>query len=76
MNEQTVSRIKRDFQDWSGGFAPESTYQIIVYIDYALPCDNGAREEDVGDILTNWMRFKDANQDSFLADYLQPPIAD
>ena len=29
--------LENDFLKWSGGFPPESTHQITVYVDYANP---------------------------------------
>ena len=36
MTECERKALIEDFQQWSGGFPPESDYQITVYIDYAL----------------------------------------
>lgn len=39
MDDQTAKIIKKDFLTWSGGFPPESDYQIYTYIDAAKPVD-------------------------------------
>ena len=36
VDNATRQRIQRDFEEWSGGFPPESEWQITVYLDYAL----------------------------------------
>jgi hypothetical protein len=49
--------IKPDFEEWSGGFPPESPDQIQVYIDAARPSDTDA--EEVRALLTQWMNEQD-----------------
>jgi hypothetical protein len=40
MDEQTAKAEPRsDFEDWSGGFPPESDQQIYVYVTHALSSD-------------------------------------
>src|SRR5256885_1726440 len=33
------SKLRKDFEDWSGGFPPESKEQISVYVENALDVD-------------------------------------
>lgn len=63
MNNLIVKRIKRDFRQWSGGFSPESGYQITVYIDYALQCDIDPVEAK--NTLLDWMNADDPDEDLF-----------
>ncbi len=44
--------LEKDFESWSGGFPPESEYQITVYVDYASPFQS--RDEDVRGYLVDW----------------------
>jgi hypothetical protein len=44
--------LEEDFETWSGGFPPESDYQVIVYVDYANPFPD--REQEVRDYLMDW----------------------
>ena len=59
MDSQTANTIRADFGEWSGGFPPESKYQITVYIDYAGSSDMDP--EEVRRVLTAWM-FEDGNE--------------
>jgi hypothetical protein len=59
MDDQTANAIRADFEEWSGGFAPESDHQITVYIDYAAPFDMD--DEEVRRLLRAWM-CEDENQ--------------
>lgn len=54
MNTQMTNDIKEDFEVWSGGFPPESEYQIWAYIETALPNEND--DEDIRRILREWMQ--------------------
>jgi len=45
------------FYSWSGGFAPESEYQITVYLDYAKVSDYP--DDVLRRILTKWMNLPD-----------------
>ncbi len=60
MNEQTANTIKAEFLEWSGGFTPESDYQITVYIDYALSVENDP--EPARKLLREWMCRNDCNK--------------
>ena len=53
MDERTANEIKKDFWTWSGGFPPESDYQIYVYIDAAKPVD--VADAELWDLLRTWM---------------------
>ncbi len=59
MDEQMSKTIKGRFLEWSGGFAPESDYQITVYIDYALSIEDDP--EAVRKLLREWMCGNDYN---------------
>jgi len=53
MKQKAIESLKRDFSEWSGGFEPESSEQITVYIDYACPA-----RADLGEVrlvLMDWM---------------------
>lgn len=45
--------IKADFEEWSGGFPPESYYQITVYVENTMPAD--ADEAAVRKFILQWM---------------------
>lgn len=45
--------LKDDFRQWSGGTAPESPYQICVYIENAMPASIG--QNFAADVLKTWM---------------------
>ncbi|MEN6449190.1 MAG: hypothetical protein ABFC96_01745 [Thermoguttaceae bacterium] len=49
----TPNEIKRQFLAWSGGFSPESDYQIYTYIDVAAPLDTS--DDDTRLVLHTWM---------------------
>jgi hypothetical protein len=53
MTNEQVKELKRHFLIWSGGFEPESEYQIIVYVDYAR--DSRLDSEEVRELLEDWM---------------------
>jgi hypothetical protein len=53
MTEQRWQEIQADFRAWSGGFPPESKYQVTVYIDYAGPQD--IDENELRRALYDWM---------------------
>jgi hypothetical protein len=53
MDEHTANRIKNDFEIWSGGFPPESDFQIYVYIDTAKSLD--VADADLWNLLRTWM---------------------
>jgi hypothetical protein len=55
--EELEALIKRDFEEWSGGFPPESPEQIQVYVDAARPGDTD--EDAVRSILRTWMNQAD-----------------
>ena len=44
--------LEDDFETWSGGFPPESDYQIIVYMDYRNPFPD--LEQEVRKYLMDW----------------------
>lgn len=46
------TELEEDFENWSGGFPPESEYQVIVYVDYANPVRG--RADQVREYLMNW----------------------
>ena len=52
MIDELTQTVRRDFEEWSGGFPPESEYQITVYVDYARCIENA---ELVREILRDWM---------------------
>ena len=51
-NEQT-KRLKANFLSWSGGFKPDSVYQIEVYVDAALHTD--LNKEVARRFLLDWL---------------------
>lgn len=57
MDQNLADALKTDFKKWSGGFPPESDYQITVYIDYAAPNDTDA--EEVRGLMRTWMNSDD-----------------
>ncbi|MEX2169549.1 MAG: hypothetical protein WD851_09570 [Pirellulales bacterium] len=50
--------LVKDFLAWSGGFQPESIYQITVYLDYA--CDAMLYDDEVRNFLVTWMNHPDS----------------
>jgi len=53
MDQDSEAAIRSDFEDWSGGFPPESDQQIFVYVTTA-----SSKEWDdniVLEILRTWM---------------------
>ena len=53
MITQMANYIRADFEEWSGGFPPESTAQIWVYALLASPAD--VSEDSVVRFLTEWL---------------------
>ncbi len=53
MNATSRDAIVEDFLAWSGGFPPESSRQILCYVEFARPCDSD--EAEVSRLLKNWM---------------------
>jgi hypothetical protein len=49
----TGEEIKADFLVWSGGFEPESRWEITVYVDYAR--DKNTDPEFVRRVLMDWL---------------------
>jgi hypothetical protein len=66
MTEEKWRELEEDFRTWSGGFPPESEFQIIVYIDYANPFPD--REQKVKEYLMDWYEQGD---DDFIATFEQ-----
>jgi hypothetical protein len=54
VEQQAVAELKKDFQEWSGGFPPESPEQVTIYVDYASHADSD--QEFVRRTLTDWMQ--------------------
>ena len=63
MDARTASEIERHFLTWSGGFPPESDYQIYVYIDAAKPVD--IADAELWDLLRTWMNEDDTTYPDF-----------
>ncbi len=54
MDEKTVeASIRSEFEEWSGGFPPESEEQIFIYVNYAMA--NDLEERVVLQVLRAWM---------------------
>ncbi len=53
MDELKAIEIKRDFCVWSGGFPPESDWQISVYIETAKSID--LPDEELRHFLQAWL---------------------
>jgi hypothetical protein len=53
MTKEQTEALRRHFLEWSGGFEPESKYQITVYIDYAR--DSRLDQDEVRVVLENYM---------------------
>jgi hypothetical protein len=54
MDKQTSEgKVRSDFEDWSGGFPPESEQQIYVYITTAI--SDEFDDSFVLDALRSWM---------------------
>jgi hypothetical protein len=62
MDNEAISLLKEDFRSWSGGFSPESVYQITVYVDYAMNTDLGTPEE-IREALLDWIGSDDPDDD-------------
>jgi hypothetical protein len=61
MNRKGKLALKKEFRAWTGGFSPESDYQITVYMDYAvLRCFNS---EHTRRVLQEWMVDDDPDKD-------------
>jgi hypothetical protein len=53
MSHALADVIRSDFLEWSGGFPPESTYEVYVYVELARP--RHMNEDDVREFLLGWM---------------------
>jgi hypothetical protein len=53
MTKEQIEELKRDFQEWSGGFEPDSECQIVMYADYAR--DSSLDRDEVVWTLQKWM---------------------
>lgn len=59
MDEETAkAKLRSDFEDWSGGFPPESDQQIYVYVTHALSSDFD--EQFALKVLRKWMEDESA----------------
>lgn len=61
MKPATAKAIKKHFRSWSGGFPPESDYQIYVYIDAARLENNNVSDDELREMLREWMCNPDSN---------------
>ena len=52
MTNAQIASMRAHFLEWSGGFEPESQFQITVYVDYAADQDLDADEVRSG--LEDW----------------------
>ena len=57
MTTTEIEAVKEHFQIWSGGFEPESRWQIVVYCDYAR--DSRLDKDEVFRVLEEWMCGED-----------------
>ena len=39
LTQYQKSLIREDFEHWGGGWAPESSYECRVYVDYAIEAE-------------------------------------
>ena len=53
MDAKTAKAVIEDFETWSGGFPPESSQEIFVYVEYA--CDRRLDGVAVTCLLRDWM---------------------
>jgi hypothetical protein len=53
MDQQLRQAIRKDFLVWSGGFPPQSSQEVWVYVETARPFDTDAGE--VTRLLLDWM---------------------
>lgn len=53
MNAVIFAVLKDHFEKWSGGFSPDSTERITVYLDYARP--RTIDREEARSALVAWM---------------------
>lgn len=44
MNKAEASALIKHYSDWSGGWAPGSEPEIVVFLDYACPIEVEPRE--------------------------------
>jgi hypothetical protein len=65
MTEEQTEKVKRHFLEWSGGFEPETEYQIIVYVDYARLSD--VDRDETLECLEGWM-LADSDVSRFMHD--------
>src|SRR2546423_1119575 len=57
LSKSLLDKLRTDFGVWSGGFAPESPYQITVYLDYAISVKMPPELADR--VLSYWMNHPD-----------------
>lgn len=53
MTPEQIESLKSHFQEWSGGFPPESPDQVTVYVDYAR--DSDLDPDETREVLLGWM---------------------
>ncbi|MCL4207922.1 MAG: hypothetical protein KJ000_36005 [Pirellulaceae bacterium] len=53
MNQQLRQAIRENFLVWSGGFPPQSSQEVWVYVETARPFDTDANA--VTTLLFDWM---------------------
>ncbi len=53
------TKLRDDFEEWSGGFPPESDRQIFVFVEYAMSTEFG--DQFVRDYLREWMAAEEAS---------------
>lgn len=57
MDDAMLARLKQTFREWSGGFPPDSSHEVTVFIDYAMESEFDAFEARVQ--LLEWMATGD-----------------
>lgn len=57
MTPTQLESLKAHFQEWSGGFLPESPHEVVVYVDYAR--DVNIDRNEALEALTDWMEVED-----------------
>ena len=70
MTDDQIRELKKHFREWSGGWPPESDYQITVYVDYASNVNWD--DEEVREALRDWMESDDPDEDIYAFPQAKP----
>jgi hypothetical protein len=71
MDAETVKAVIADFETWSGGFPPDSSQEIFVYVEYAR--DLRLDPNEVTKVLRDWMAEEWIEADAPTMNWAEPP---